>query len=101
MKRYLIERDQAGAGSLTVKQVRDIGQISNEALRESGPGVQWVQSFFTADRIYCHYLAENEDLIREHAKRAGFACTKISEVVYVVDPMTQYWRVGKETVWLG
>jgi hypothetical protein len=87
MHRYVIERDLPGVGSFTTEQLQDAGQASNAALRDLGPGVQWVQSFITADRIYCVYLAENEQIARDHARLAGLPATKISEVVHVVDPL--------------
>lgn len=86
MRRYVIERDLPGAGRLAEEQLSTVRQTSNEALSETG-GVQWVQSFVTEDRIYCHYLAENEQKVREHAARAGIPCTKVSEVRSVVDPL--------------
>ena len=87
MRRYVIERDLQGAGEIPADQLGTIRQASNAALKATG-GVQWVQSFITADRIYCHYLAEDEQKVREHAMRAGIPCTKVSEVRSVVDPLT-------------
>jgi uncharacterized protein DUF4242 len=88
MNRYVIERDLPGAGTLSADQLRDVSRTSSAVLRDMGPGIQWIQSFVTADRIYCVYLAENEQLVREHAKRGGFPCTKVSEVLQVIDPVT-------------
>ena len=88
MNRYVIERDLPGVGTLTANQLNQTRETSNAAFRATGPGIQWDQSYVTGDRIYCVYLAENEDLVREHAKRAGLPCTKISEVHAVVDTMT-------------
>jgi hypothetical protein len=88
MHRYVIERDLPGAGNLSASHLNEVRQISNAAVRDTGPGIQWVESFVTADRMYCHYLAENEQLVRTHAERAGLPCTKISEVRSVVDRLT-------------
>lgn len=88
MNRYVIERDVPGVGSLSQEEVRGVAQTSNEALYELGPDVQWVQSLITADRIYCHYLAENEEIVRKHAMKAGLPANKVSEVKRVVDPMS-------------
>ena len=88
LHRYVIERDLPGAGNLSENELRDISQMSNGVLREMWPGIEWVQSYVTADRIYCVYLAENEALVREHAARGGFPCTRISEVVQIIDPTT-------------
>lgn len=87
MRRYVIERDLAGVGSLPSDKMQDMRETSNEALSDTGPGIQWVQSLITEDRIYCHYLAENEEKVREHAARAGFPCNKVTEVRAVVDPI--------------
>ncbi len=88
MHRYMIERDLPGAGSLTEAQVRGIAEKSCSVLDEMGTGVQWVQSYVTDDRITCVYLAESEEAVREHAKRGGFPCNKVSEVRRIIDPMT-------------
>jgi hypothetical protein len=88
MQRYVIERNVPGAGSLSAEQIRETAQTSNAALSDLGPGIQWVQSHITADRIYCVYLAESAELVHEHARRAGLPATKVSEVTRVVDPMT-------------
>jgi hypothetical protein len=87
MRRYVIERDLTAVGDLSAKQLNEVRGISNGAITDTGPGIQWVQSFVTADRIYCHYLADSEEKVREHAQRAGLPCTKVSEVRSVVDPL--------------
>lgn len=88
MPRYVIERILPGAGALTAAQLRDISAKSNGVIRELGPDVQWVQSYVTADKIYCVYLAANEDLVREHARCGGFPADAVSEVTTVIDPLT-------------
>jgi hypothetical protein len=88
MPRYLIERDLTGAGQLGAEDLRGISVKSCSVLRELGPEIQWVQSFVTDDKLYCVYLAANERLIREHAKRGGFPCNRVSEVRGVIDPTT-------------
>lgn len=88
MPRYVIERNLPGAGALTAAQLRDISAKSNGVIRELGPDVQWVQSYVTADKIYCVYLAANEDLVREHARCGGFPADAVSEVTTVIDPLT-------------
>jgi hypothetical protein len=90
VRRYVIERDLPGAGDLTASQLQQIGQISNAAIRDVGPGIHWERSYVTADRIYCVYLADNETVLREHGKRGGFPCTRISAVVNVIDPLTEF-----------
>lgn len=92
MPRYLIERDLTGAGQLGAEDLRGISAKSCSVLRELGPEIQWVQSFVTDDKIYCVYIAANERLIREHAKRGGFPCNRVSEVRGVIDPATAEQR---------
>lgn len=88
MPKYIIEREIPGAGKLTPQQLQAVSQKSCDVLRKLGPQIQWVQSYVTGDKVYCVYLAPNEDLIREHARQGGFPANKISEVKTVIDPTT-------------
>ena len=90
MKRYLIERDIPDVGSLSRAQFKDLAATSNGAIVKLSGKVQWVQSFIAADKTFCIYLAESEDVVREHSRVAGFPITKITEVAIVIDPMTAY-----------
>lgn len=88
MPRYVIERNLPGAGQLTPDQVRAVSQKSCAVLRELGPAIQWVESYVTDDRIYCVYIAPDEELIREHARRGGFPADRISRVRRGISPLT-------------
>lgn len=88
MKTYLIERDIPNAGKLTPDQLKAISQKSCSVLQHMGPQIQWIQSYVTGDKIFCVYKAENEDLIREHAKEGGFPANVITEVSTVISPAT-------------
>lgn len=88
MHTYVIEREIPGAGNMSKQQLREISQKSNGVLKEMGPKIQWVDSFVTNDKVYCIYRAENEDLVREHAKRGGFPANKVSEVKTIISPKT-------------
>jgi hypothetical protein len=88
MKRFVIERDIPGVGSVCADELRATARASVNALRDLGPDVQWVQSHITSDRIYCVYLAENEEIVRAHAGRAGLPANRISEVIRIADPTT-------------
>ncbi len=88
MPKYVIERDVPGAGKLSADQLQAISQKSCGVLNELGPRIQWVQSYVTKDKIYCVYIAPNEQMIREHATRGGFPANEIEEVVKVIDPTT-------------
>jgi len=84
----VIEREIPGAGKLTAADLQGISQKSCGVLKEMGPQVQWVESYVTDDKIYCVYIAANEELVREHAKRGGFPANRISQVRTVIDPTT-------------
>lgn len=88
MKTYLIERDIPNAGKLTPGQLKAISQKSCSVLQHMGPQIQWVQSYVTGDKIFCVYKAENEDLIREHAKEGGFPANVITEISTTISPAT-------------
>jgi hypothetical protein len=88
MKTYLIERDIPGAGNLTPVELKGISQKSCSVLKLMGNGIQWIQSFVTGNKIYCVYKAENEVLLREHAKKGGFPVTNIMEVNNTISPAT-------------
>jgi hypothetical protein len=88
MKRYVIERDLPGVGSMNREQLKDAAATSNAALAKLAGKAQWEQSFVVADKTFCIYLADSETSVREHAKLSGFPATKITEVRSVIDPMT-------------
>lgn len=88
MKMYLIERDIPEAGKLTPEQLKAISQKSCGVLKEMGPKIEWVQSYVTGDKIFCVYRAENEELIREHAKKGGFPANVITEISGTISPAT-------------
>jgi len=88
MPKYVIEREIPGAGSLSPEQLKSISQTSCGVLNNMGPQIQWVNSFVTADKIYCVYIAPNEEMIREHASQGGFPANSVSEVMTIIDPTT-------------
>lgn len=88
MPKYVIEREIPGAGQLTPDQLRGISQTSCGVLSKLGPQIQWVQSFVTDDKVYCVYIAPNEEMVREHAKQGGFPANRVSAVREVIDPTT-------------
>ena len=88
MPKFVIERDIPEAGKLSPQQLQAISQKSCGVLREMGPQIQWVQSYVTDDRIYCVYIAPDEDVIRKHAQQGGFPANRISRIRAVMDPTT-------------
>lgn len=83
---FLIEREIPGAGLFSPADLQGISQKSCAILQELGPQIQWLQSYVTADKIYCVYLAPSEEIIREHARRGGFPADCIAEIKTVIDP---------------
>jgi cell division inhibitor SulA len=86
MPKYVIERDVPGVGKLPPGQIQAISQKSCSVLRNLGPQIQWLHSYVTDDKIYCVYIAPNEELIREHARQGGFPANRISAVRQMIDP---------------
>ena len=88
MPKYVIERDIPGAGTLSPAELRSISQRSCAVLQRLGPKIQWVQSYVTDDKIYCVYVATDEDIIQEHARCGGFPADKVSRISTEIDPST-------------
>jgi hypothetical protein len=88
MKKFLIEREIPKVGTLDGEQLKAAAAKSNEALRELGPEIQWVESFVAADKTFCVYLAEDEEIIHQHAVLSGFPATKVTEIGNMIDPST-------------
>ena len=88
MPKYVIERELPGAGNLSDQELQAISQTSCGVLQKLGPDIQWVESYVTGDKVYCVYIAPNEELIREHARQGGFPANRISEIKAVIDPTT-------------
>jgi len=88
MPKYVIEREIPGAGNLSAQDLHAISQKSCSVLSGLGPQIQWVQSYVTGDKLYCIYIAPNEELIREHARRGGFPANRVSEIKSTIDPTT-------------
>ena len=88
MPKYVIEREIPGAGKLSEQELANISQKSCSVLHQLGPMIQWIESYVTAEKIYCIYIAPDEETVREHAKRGGFPADRVSEVKVVIDPTT-------------
>ena len=88
MPRYLIERNIPGAGDFSPSDLRGIARKSRDVIRDMGPEIQWLESFVTADHVFCLYVAPSEEMVREHALRGGFPADRISRVVAIIDPTT-------------
>ncbi|TAK62657.1 DUF4242 domain-containing protein [Methylobacter sp.] len=88
MPKYIIEREIPGAGSLAYRELQGISQKSCGVLCEMGPKIQWVESYVTDDKVYCVYIAPNEETVREHAEKGGFPANRISQVRSIIDPTT-------------
>lgn len=88
MPKYVIERDIPKAGQLSSDELQGVAQKSCSVLNSLGPQIQWVQSYVTDDKVYCVYIAPNEQMIKDHAEQGGFPANRISEVKTTIDPTT-------------
>lgn len=88
MPKYIIERDLQGAGKLSQADLKGMAQRSNQMAAELSPTVHWLESYVTADKIFCVYISPDDKQIEEHAKKGKFPCTKISKVESKIDRTT-------------
>ena len=88
MPKFVIERGIAGAGKLARQELQAIAQKSCGVLHDMGPRIQWIQSFVTDDKIYCLYVAPDEETVRQHARTGGFPADSVARVRSVIDPTT-------------
>ena len=88
MPKYVIEREIPAAGKLSPQELSAISQKSCSVLRNMGPQIQWVESYVTDDKVYCIYIAPNEDVVREHARLGGFPANHVASVKTLIDPTT-------------
>ncbi len=88
MPKFVIEREIPGVGGMSEETLQQISQKSCNVLRELGPEIQWVESYVTADKLYCVYIARDEGMIREHAERGGFPANRVSQITRMIDPTT-------------
>lgn len=89
LRKFIIERDIPQVGSFEREQLRNAAAKSNDALRQLGPDIQWLESYVANDKTFCVYLAKDEGLIRKHAEISGFPATTITEVRKMIDPTTE------------
>jgi hypothetical protein len=88
MPKFVIERELPGAGNMSAQQLHAVAEKSCDVLRKLGPEIQWVHSYVTGDKIYCIYIAPNEEIVREHARLGGFPANAVSQIKNIIDPTT-------------
>jgi uracil phosphoribosyltransferase len=88
LPKFVIEREIPGAGSMSTAQLQGVAVKSCSVLRALGPQIQWVQSYVTDNKIYCIYIAPNEEMVREHAQLGGFPANSVAQVRRIIDPTT-------------
>jgi Nickel responsive protein SCO4226-like len=88
MPKYVIEREIPGAGALTPEQLKGISQTSCGVLQDMGPQINWIHSYVTGNKIYCVYIAPNEEMVRTHAMKGGFPANSVAQVITIIDPTT-------------
>ena len=86
MPKYLIERDIPSVGHMSPEALQAASRRSCCALQNLGPKIQWQHSYVTGNRLYCVYIAPNEEMVREHAQESGFPANRISEIKAIIDP---------------
>jgi hypothetical protein len=97
MPKYVIERLIPGAGKLTAEELKAISVRSCEVLNQMGPKIQWIQSYVTDNKLYCVYIAPNEEAVREHARIGGFPANLVAPVKTLIDPTTSEMGVGPDS----
>jgi len=90
MRKFIIERDIPAVSSLNTDELRGAAAISNDALKQLGPDIQWVESYVAGDKTFCVYLAKDEAIIHKHAELSGFPATHVTEVFRMIDPTTAH-----------
>ena len=88
MPKFVIEREIVGAGKLPREELQAISQKSCSVLHDMGPRIQWVQSYVTDNKIYCVYVAPDEETVRQHARKGGFPANAVARVRSVIEPIT-------------
>jgi cell division inhibitor SulA len=88
MPKFVIEREIPGAGSMSAEQLQAVSEKSCSVLRNLGPQIQWLQSYVTENKIYCIYIAPDEEMVREHARQGGFPANSVAQVKRIIDPTT-------------
>ena len=88
MPKYVIEREIPGAGKLSAEELKGISEASCNVLRKMGSEIQWIHSYVAENKIYCVYVAPNEEMVLEHARLGGFPANSVSRVSTIIDPVT-------------
>lgn len=96
LKKYVIESTIPGIGFKSNAEIGKMSGMTSEALNDLGTKIQWHESFIAEDKMYCIYLAENESILREHARKAGFPVDHVAEVKAVIDPASEAYAVHPE-----
>ena len=86
MPQFVIEREIPGAGSLSEAQIREVSLRSLQTMNAMGPQIQWLHSYVTEDKVYCVYLAPDEQTVTEHSRKSGIPADRISAVRRLIDP---------------
>lgn len=88
MKKYVIEREIPGVGKMQSEQLCAAARKSNGVIADLAPDVQWVESYVAEDRMFCVYLAKDENVVREHARISGFPAHRVVNIKHTISPMT-------------
>jgi hypothetical protein len=86
MAQFVIEREIPGLGNLSEAELQEVARKSVGVLNEMGPEIRWLHSYVTGDKMFCVYLAPDEETVRKHARLGGFPANRISAVRRMIDP---------------
>lgn len=88
LRRYIVERDIPGIGSMSIVELCGPARASNQAIDQIGSDIQWQHSYVADNKTFCVYLAKDEAALRKHAELSGIPVTTITEVSQIIDPLT-------------
>lgn len=86
MKRFLIEREIPAIGTAEPEELQAVARRSVELLKQFRPNIEWIESYVAADKMYCVYLARDEDILRGYVGASGFPADKVNEITSTLDP---------------
>ena len=86
MPKFVIEREIPNAGAMTEEELRQASVESVRALETLGSKIQWLHSWVTENKVYCLYIAPDEQTVREHARLANLPVDRVSAVRRMLDP---------------
>ncbi len=91
MNKYLIKREIEGASQIPSEKLEEIGKGSESVLvqmRNEGKSIEQEQSYVAGNNVFCVYNADSEEVVKEHAERAGVPANEITLISSVLEHNT-------------